>query len=58
MLQEIELFVGGGFPEVLPLVGQGFFVFLTLFIGDGHAALLPEGRVCQHIIHLKLGLGD
>ena len=41
------------FPKkILPLVSQRLFVFLTLFIGDGHAAFLAKRRIGQHVIHL------
>jgi hypothetical protein len=44
VLQEVELLVGRGFPEVLALAGQRLAVLLAVAVGDGHAALLAEGR--------------
>jgi hypothetical protein len=44
VLQEVELFVLGGRPEILPLV-RGVFLFeVAFFVHDRDAALLPERR--------------
>jgi hypothetical protein len=50
MLDEIELLVGGGGPEVLAVVSQFFLLLFALFVGDGHAALFTEGRIGQNIV--------
>lgn len=43
VLDEIELFVGAGGPEVLPVIHQIFFLLLALLIGKGGADFLPKG---------------
>ena len=39
MLQEVELFVGGGGVETFMFVGERFFFDITFFVEDGDAAL-------------------
>jgi hypothetical protein len=41
------LFVAGGDPEVLAVVGEVFFFLFAFFIGEGHAALLAEGWIAR-----------
>ena len=48
MLEEIQLLVLGGGPEVLPFVCLILLLQIPLFVDNGNAALLPEGRVGQH----------
>ena len=43
VLNEIELFVGAGGPEVLAVIHHIFFVLLALLIGKGGADFLPKG---------------
>ena len=58
MLDKVQLLVAGRHPEILPVVGQVFGVLLALIVGKGHAALLAEGRIGQHIIHPQAGIGN
>ena len=58
MLDEIELFVGAGGPEVLAVIHQIFFLLLALLIGEGECRLLAEGRVGQDIIEPLAGVGE
>ena len=50
VLEEVELLVRGGGPEVLAVVGQFVLLLLALLVGEGHAALLAEGRIGQHVV--------
>jgi hypothetical protein len=47
VLQEIQLLVLGGCPEVLPLVGHLLLLQLALLSHDGDARLLAEGWIGQ-----------
>jgi hypothetical protein len=44
VLQEVELLVGCGGPEVLAAVGLRLAALLSPAVGDGDAALLAEGQ--------------
>jgi len=50
VLQEVELLVGGGGPEVLAAVGLRLAALLGPAVGDGHTALLAEGQICENDI--------
>ncbi len=58
MLDEIELLVAGGRPEVVAFVGERLAVGLALLVDDGHAALLAERRIGQHHVEALAGVGD
>src|SRR5579872_2220721 len=45
VLEEVELLVAGGGPEVVAYVGEGFFRFFTFFIDHGDARFLAERRI-------------
>src|SRR5699024_3794262 len=47
VLEEVELLVGGGDPEVLAVVGDLLPVRLAIVPEDGDGGLAPEGRVGQ-----------
>ena len=49
MLYKIELFIGGGSPEILPVIGKLLFALGSIFIGDGDAASFAEWRIGQYI---------
>ena len=55
VLEEVELLVLGGGPEVLTLVGVGLRLQFALLVHDPDAALLPERRVAEH--HRKAVVG-
>lgn len=57
VLHEVELLVACSDPEVLAVVGQIFFLLLSFIIGEGHAALLPEGRIGKHVVVPDIGVG-
>ncbi len=50
VLHKVELLVACVCPEILPVVSEVFFFLLAFFIGEGHAALLSKGRVCEDVI--------
>jgi hypothetical protein len=57
VLDEVELLVLGGGPEVLAGVGYVFFL-QGAFLGDeGDAALLAEGRICEDQAEALAGIG-
>ena len=45
VLDEVELFVLGAGPEVLPFVAGAFFLQIAFFIDDGNTAFLAEGWI-------------
>jgi hypothetical protein len=45
VLDKIELLVGGGGPEILPVVTQILFFLFAPAVGDGDAAFFAEGRI-------------
>ena len=45
MLDEIELFVGAGCPEVLTIVDQVFLLLFTLLVREGEGGFFAEGRM-------------
>ena len=57
MLNEIQLLVARSGPEIQPVVSEIFFLLFAFFIGEGQAALLPEGRIGEHIIHPQTSIG-
>lgn len=56
MLNEIELLVGAGSPEILPVVHQLLVLLFALLVGDGDGGFFAEGRVGQHIVHPVAGV--
>ena len=50
MLHKVQLFVAGGSPEILTVIGQVVFFLFPLFVGKGLAALFAEWRIGQYII--------
>ena len=47
VLHEIELLVGGGGPEVVALVGDGFAAHVA-FLADHLDRLTPVGQICGY----------
>lgn len=45
MLDEVQLFVGAGRPEILAVVNQILFFLLAFFIGHGDGGFLAKGRI-------------
>ena len=58
VLHEVELLVGGGRPEVLPVVGQVVGFLLAVFVGEAQGALLAERRIRQHVVIPLAVVGD
>jgi hypothetical protein len=58
VLEEIELFVGAGGPEVLAVVDEVFLLVFASVVGEGHAALLAEGGIGKDVIEAFAGVGD
>ena len=44
VLHKVKLLVAGG-PEVLPVVGQVFFLLFAFFVGKGLTALFIKGWI-------------
>jgi len=57
VLEEVELFVRCGGPEVLSVVGQGFSFCFSLAVEDGYRALLAEWRVSEDQVHVVARFG-
>ena len=51
MLNEIELLVGGGYPEILAAVHEILLFLLAFLVGHGDGGFFAERRIGQHIIH-------
>ena len=51
VLNEIELLVGGGYPEILAAVHEILLFLLAFLVGHGDGGLFAERRIGQHIIH-------
>ncbi|HZL44698.1 MAG TPA: hypothetical protein VFC28_00595 [Opitutaceae bacterium] len=58
VLEEVELLVGGRGPEILPVVDEVVLLLLTFLVGEGHAALLAEGRIGEHVVETFAVVGD
>ena len=58
VLEEVELLVGAGGPEVLAVVDQLLVLLLALLVGDGDGGFFAEGRIGQHIVHPVAGVGE
>ena len=58
MLDEIQLLVGAGCPEVLTVVNQFLVLLFALLVGDGDGGFFAEGRVGQNIVHPIAGVGQ
>ena len=58
VLEEVELLVGAGGPEILPVVDQVLFLLLPLLIGEGEGGLFPEGRISEHIVEPLPRVGE
>ena len=56
VLDEIQLLVGTGGPEILAVVDQLFILFFAFLVGDGDRRLFAEGRVGQNVVHTVAGI--
>ena len=45
VLKEVELFVARARPEIVAMNDERWFLFVTRFVDDRHAALLSERRI-------------
>ena len=45
MLEKIELLVARARPEIVAMNDERWFLFVTRFVDDRHAALLSERRI-------------
>ena len=57
VLQEVELLIAGGCPEVGTFHRQGLPFRLALTVDKGQAGLAAEGRVGQHHVVVDAGMG-
>ena len=58
VLEKVELLVRSRRPEVLAVVDEVLLLLLAFLIGEGHAALLAEGRIGEHVVDTSGRLGD
>lgn len=58
MLDEIELFVAAGRPEILTVIYEVFFLLFAFLIGEGEGGFFAEGRVSENVIHAVAGIGE
>ncbi len=58
VLEEVELFVGGGRKEVLAVIGEVFFFLFTVFVGDGGGAFFAKGGISQDVVVAMAFVGD
>lgn len=56
VLDEIQLLVGAGGPEVLTVIDKLLVLILALLIGDGNGRLFAEGWIGEHIVHTIAGI--
>ena len=52
VLEEIELLVARGCPEIIAIDDERFLRLLVRLVDDGHAALFAERRIGQHDVIL------
>ena len=57
MLDEVELHVADGGPEIIADDHQRLALGVTFFVDEGDVGLLAEGRVGQHQIEAVRGIG-
>ena len=57
VLDEVQLFVAGGDPEVVANHGSGLMLDIALLGDVGDTALLAEGRIGEHHIEAVTGVG-
>ena len=58
VLEEVELLVGAGGPEILPVVDQVLFLLLPLLIGEGEGGFFAKGRIGEHIVEPLPRVGE
>ena len=58
MLDEIELLVAAGRPEILTVIYEVFFLLFSFFIGEGEGGFFAEGRIGENVIHTVAGIGE
>jgi len=50
VLEKVQLLVGSGRPEVLPIVGQILLLLSPLLVREVERAFLPEGGIRENVI--------
>ena len=58
MLEEVQLLVGAGGPEVLPVIDQILFLLLSLLVGEGEGGFFAKGRIGEHIVEPLPRVGE
>ena len=58
VLEEVELLVARGRPEIVAMHDERLFLFVAGFVDDGDAALLSEGRIGQHHLVFAVIAGE
>src|SRR5690606_32588610 len=58
VLHKVKLFVGGGGPEILPVVGEIVALLLPFGVGEVHGAFFAEGGIRQDVIEAAAIVGD
>ena len=58
MLNEVKLLVGACRPEILTVIYEIFFLFLTFFVCHSDRGLFTKRRVCENVINAIPGIGQ
>ena len=58
VLDEIELLVAAGGPEILTVIYEVFFLLFAFLIGEGEGGFFAEGRIGENVIHAIAGIGE
>ena len=58
VLDEIELLVAAGRPEILTVIYEVLFLLFAFLIGEGEGGFFAEGRVGEDVIHAIAGIGE
>ena len=58
VLDEIELLIAAGGPEILTVIYEVLFLLFAFLIGEGEGGFFAEGRVGENVIHAIAGIGE
>ena len=58
VLDEVELLVAAGRPEILTVIDEVCLLLLAFFVGEREGGFLAERRIGQHVIHAVARIGQ
>ena len=58
VLDEIELLVAAGGPEILTVIYEVFFLLFDFLIGEGEGGFFTEGRIYENVVHPVAVIGE